>query len=370
MPCSVLSVLFPLPAVMTNNFYSGKKTLVTGGTGSIGSEIVRQLIQLDAAVVRIFSRDETKHYMLQEELGRGLKVRYLVGDVRDKDRLRRAMEGVEIVFHAAALKHVPLCEYNPFEAVQTNVVGTQNVINAALDAGVSRLIAISTDKALSPVSTMGASKLLAERVTVAADLFSPNLKLGCVRFGNVIGSRGSIVPLVKAQVERGGPVLITDPDMTRFMMSVADAASLVLQAGQLMQGGEIFILKMPVVRLRDLVDILVERYAKKGTSARHAMKVKTIGLRYAERMHHELLTEEEIPRTLDLSKVSRKRDRRAMFVLHAHHRIERNAALAKELARSTAAGCIQPKDYRSDAAKPLTRIEIAALLDRAGVEKT
>ncbi|MDQ7779517.1 MAG: SDR family NAD(P)-dependent oxidoreductase, partial [Planctomycetota bacterium] len=339
-------------------YYRGRKILVTGGTGSIGSEIIRQLLALKAGVVRIFSRDETKHYEFGERLGKRADVRFLVGDVRDKDRLRRAMEGVEIVFHAAALKHVPLCEYNPFEAVQTNVVGTQNVINAALDARVSRVIAISTDKALSPVSTMGASKLLAERVTVAADLFSPNLKLGCVRFGNVIGSRGSIVPLVKAQIERGGPVLITDPNMTRFMMSVADAASLVLEAGSLIRGGEIFILKMPVVRLGDLVEVLVDRFTGKKTAAGRKVRIQSIEPRYGEKMHHELLTEEEIPRTLDKGKV---------FVLHAYHRIERSAKLAAELKRSTMSGLIRPKDYRSDAATPLSRRAIAALLDRAKV---
>lgn len=344
---------------MKDDFYSGKKALVTGGTGSIGSEIVRQLLQRDAAVVRIFSRDETKHYMLKEELGDRLDVRYLVGDVRDKDRLQRAMAGIDIVFHAAALKHVPLCEYNPFEAVQTNVGGAQNVINAAMDAGVKRVIAISTDKAVNPINTMGATKLLAERVFIAADLWAPRVCMACVRFGNVIGSRGSIVPLVKSQIARGDPVLVTDPRMTRFMMSIREAASLVLEAGRLATGGEVFILKMPVVRLEDLIHVLIERFAGKDALKHGKIKTKIIGPRPGEKQHQELLMLDEPRRALDKGK---------MLVVYPHHRIERNPELKKELAIPPEERGIVAAMYESDKAKPLTRDEIAALLDRAGVE--
>ncbi len=345
---------------MANSFYAGKRTLVTGGTGSIGSEIVRQLLQRKAAVVRIFSRDETKHYTLQEEFGKRLDLRYLVGDVRDKDRLRRAMEGIDIVFHAAALKHVPLCEYNPFEAVQTNVGGAQNIISAAMDAGVRRVIAISTDKAVNPINTMGATKLLAERVFITADMWAPQVCMACVRFGNVIGSRGSIVPLVRAQIARGGPVFVTNPKMTRFMMSIPDAASLVLEAGRLAMGGEVFILKMPVVKLEDLLHVLIERFAGKGALRSGRIKQERIGPRTGEKQHQELLMLDESQRTLNKER---------MLIMYPHHRIERSRKLQKDLASPPEARNVVRAIYESEHARPLTRGEIVALLDRAGVEK-
>jgi UDP-N-acetylglucosamine 4,6-dehydratase/5-epimerase len=230
------------------DFYHGRRILVTGGTGSIGSHIVRQLIAQEPRALRILSRDETKQLYLQEELARSgdlASVRFLIGDVRDPIRLRRAMEGIDVVFHAAAMKHVPACEYNPFEAVQTNVLGTQNVITAAREASVGRVVAVSTDKACSPENTMGATKLLAERLIAAAHGFSAGQVLCGVRFGNVIGSRGSLVPIVRQQLREGRPVTLTDSRMTRFMMTMEDAARLVLTAGARAHGGEIFILKMP-----------------------------------------------------------------------------------------------------------------------------
>jgi FlaA1/EpsC-like NDP-sugar epimerase len=246
------------------DFYRGRKVLVTGGTGSIGSQIVRQLFRSSPRVLRVLSRDETKQLELAEDLGREGpldNVRFLIGDVRDPVRLRRAMEGIEIVFHAAAMKHVPACEYNPFEAIQTNVLGTQNVITAARDAGAARVVAVSTDKATLPENTMGATKLLAERLVSAAHLSSPGQVLCAVRFGNVLGSRGSLVPLVQRQLREGRPVTITHPQMTRFMMTIEDAVSLVLLAGARARGGEVFILKMPALRVLDLIEVLVEEHA-------------------------------------------------------------------------------------------------------------
>ena len=191
--------------------------------------------------------------------------RFLIGDIRDKERVLLAMEDIDIVYHAAALKHVPLCEYNPFEAIKTNVLGTQNVIEAALKSGVDRVISISTDKAVNPANTMGATKLLAEKLIIDANegKGSKPTIFSSVRFGNVSFSRGSVIPLFEEQIRQKKPITITNPEMTRFMMSLSDTIELVFKATLLAKGGEIFILKMPVVRLGDLVDVIIETYAEK-----------------------------------------------------------------------------------------------------------
>lgn len=278
----------------------GRRILVTGGTGSIGSQIVEQLLEGGAAVVRVLSRDETRQVELQEHLARrGAlgRTRFLIGDVRDADRLRRAMESIDVVFHAAAMKHVPACEYNPFEAVQTNVVGTQNVIASARDAGVRRVVVISTDKATSPQNTMGATKLLAERLVSSSQQFSSGQVLCVVRFGNVLGSRGSIAPRILDQLEQDGAASLTHPEMTRFMMTIRDAVSLVLEAGRRARGGETFILRMPALRVRDLVEVLVAEYAAAARCPASDFPIRPIGVRAGERMHERLVTEEESLRT-------------------------------------------------------------------------
>lgn len=278
-----------------DNIFKNKNILVTGGTGSIGSEIVRRVLQYRPKVVRILSRDETKQFELDQELGNREKVRFLVGDVRDKERLIRAFEGIDIVFHAAAMKHVPACEYNPFEAVKTNVLGTQNVIDAALDNKVEKVIAISTDKAASPINTMGATKLLAEKLIIDANFYKGRKKtiFSCVRFGNVIGSRGSVIPLFKNQIQAGGPVTVTDPEMTRFIMSIPQAVDLVFQATKMAQGGEIFIFKMPVVKLGDLASIMIKHLAPKYGYDPNSILVDIIGIRNGEKMFEHLMNEEE-----------------------------------------------------------------------------
>jgi FlaA1/EpsC-like NDP-sugar epimerase len=277
------------------NLFAGKKILVTGGTGSIGSEVVRQLLRYEPDVVRIFSRDETKQFFLHEDLQQYGNVRFLIGDVRDKERLSTAMEDIDIVFHTAALKHVPSCEYNPFEAVETNIRGTQNVIRAAVQKDVERVVAISTDKAVNPINVMGATKLLVERLISSAQ-FSVGLhptKFACVRFGNVIGSRGSVLDLFRQQIKQGGPVTITDPKMTRFFMLIPQAVELVFQAMSLMQGGDMFILKMPVAQLSDLVRIAIEEIAPQFGYQPSDIEIKEIGDRPGEKRHEELMTSEE-----------------------------------------------------------------------------
>ena len=278
-----------------NKFFEGKRILVTGGTGSIGSEIVRRILLYNPKVVRILSRDETKQFELQQELIEYENVRFLIGDVRDKDRLVRAFEDIDIIFHAAAMKHVPACEFNPFEAVKTNVVGTQNVIDAALENEVEKVIAISTDKAASPINTMGATKLLAEKLILDVNFYKGHRKtvFSCVRFGNVMGSRGSVIPLFEKQIQNGGPVTVTDPEMTRFMMTIPQAVDLVFKATKMAHGGEIFIFKMPVVKLGDLANVMIEHLAPKYGYKPEAIHIDTIGIRNGEKMYEHLMNEEE-----------------------------------------------------------------------------
>ena len=283
--------------IFMDNIFKDKNIIVTGGTGSIGSEIVRSVLKYEPKVVRIFSRDETKQFEFEQELGELENIRFLIGDVRDKNRLKRAFEGIDIVFHAAAMKHVPACEYNPFEAVKTNVIGTQNVIDAALENEVKKVIAISTDKAASPVNTMGATKLLAEKLIIDANYYKGRRKtvFSCVRFGNVMASRGSVIPLFEKQIQKGGPITITDPGMTRFMMTIPQAVDLVFKATRIASGGEIFIFKMPVVVLRDLAETMVEKLAPKYGYNIKDIPMKVIGTRKAEKMHEKLMMEEEVP---------------------------------------------------------------------------
>ncbi|WP_078665880.1 MULTISPECIES: UDP-N-acetylglucosamine 4,6-dehydratase family protein [unclassified Carboxydocella] len=328
--------------------YKGKRILVTGGTGTIGSELVRQLLQFQPEVIRLYSRDESKQFELQHEFRSHTNIRYLLGDIRDKERLKRAMEGIDVVFHAAALKHVPACEYNPFEAVKTNVLGTQNIIECALDEEVERVIAISTDKVANPTNTMGATKLLAEKLMAAANYYKGARKtvFACVRFGNVMGSRGSVIPLFIQQVARGGPLTITDPEMTRFMMSIPEAVALVLKAGEIARGGETFILKMPALRLGDLAEVIIEEVAPKHNYTARDIRIEVIGLRAGEKPHEELMTADEATRAVELP---------GMFVIYP----------SIDPASYNTEG--QYQAYRSDAGPLLTKTEIKEMLYRLGL---
>ena len=277
-------------------FYEGKTILVTGGAGSIGSEIVRKALEYRPRVVRVLDNNETALFDLQHELhAYEQNLRMFVGDVRDKERCKRTVEDVDVVFHAAALKHVPLCEYNPFEAVKTNVLGTQNIIDAAMDEEVDKVITISTDKVVNPLNVLGATKLLAERLTTSANYYKGKRKtvFASVRFGNVLGSRGSIVPLFERQIRSGGPVTITDPGMTRFIMSTSEAVTLILKATIIAKGGEIFILEMRAARIKDLAEVMIEELAPKYGYNPEDIKLQISGIRPGEKLHEELLTEHE-----------------------------------------------------------------------------
>ena len=276
------------------NFYEGKIILVTGGVGSIGSEVVRSILEYNPEAVRVLDSNETGLFDLEQEL-QSEKIRLFVGDVKDKERLKKAIENVDIVFHAAALKHVPLCEYNPFEAVKTNVIGTQNLIDVAMDEEVGKLITISTDKAVNPVNVMGATKLLAERLTVSANFYKGWKKttFSCVRFGNVLDTRGSVIPLFRKQIQNGSPLTITDLNMSRFMMSIPKAVELVLKSAEFAKGGEIFIFKMPALRISDLAETMIEELAPKYGHDPNEIEIKTVGRRSGEKLYEELMTEDE-----------------------------------------------------------------------------
>ncbi|MBN2240377.1 MAG: polysaccharide biosynthesis protein [Dehalococcoidales bacterium] len=278
-----------------NNIFKDKSILVTGGTGSIGSEIVRKILEFEPHVVRVLSNDENGLFNLKEELQGHSDVTFFIGDVKDKDRIRMAAENVNFIFHAAALKHVPLCEYNPFEAMKTNVLGTQNVIEVARELEVERMVAISTDKAVNPLNVMGATKLLAERLVISANFYKGLRKtvFSCVRFGNVIGSRGSIVEIFTEQIKKGGPVTVTDPDMTRFIMSIPKAVELVMKATEIAGGGEIFIFKMPSLRIGDLTVVMIDTLSKKYGIDPVTIGIEIVGPRIGEKNYEELMTIEE-----------------------------------------------------------------------------
>lgn len=273
--------------------FRNKVILVTGGTGSIGSEIVKQLIPYKPKQIRVYSRDESKHFALEHELERGhskTDIRYLIGDIRDKERLDKAMYGVDIVFHGAALKHVPYCEYNPFEAIKTNVQGTQNLIDLALKHDVQRVVAISTDKAVYPNTVMGITKLLMERMIISSQYYlgDARTKFAVVRFGNVLNSRGSVVPTWIEQIKNGGPVTVTDKLMTRFFMSIPEAVSLVFLATGMMHGKEIFVLKMREENIYEMAKETIRQHAK-GKK----ITVKITGAREREKLRERLFTDEE-----------------------------------------------------------------------------
>ena len=257
--------------------------LVTGGTGSFGQKFVRRMLEKEPPrKLIVFSRDELKQHEMQQQLPHP-NLRYFVGDVRDRERLYRAMKGVDVVVHAAALKQVPSCEYNPFEAVKTNILGASNIIDAAIDCGVKRVMALSTDKAVNPVNLYGATKLCAEKLFVQGNAYTTGggTRMACVRYGNVVGSRGSVIPLFLSQ-KRTGVVTITDPRMTRFWLTLEQGVDFVVQSLELMHGGEVFVPKIPSMRIMDLARAIAP-----------GSQVKTVGIRAGEKLHEVLLTEDE-----------------------------------------------------------------------------
>lgn len=273
---------------MTNLF--GKTILVTGGTGSFGKKFISKVLEQDVKKVIVFSRDELKQYEMAQEYT-DPRIRFFIGDVRDKDRLYRAFDGVDIVIHAAALKHVGACEYNPFEAVKTNIHGAQNIIEAAIDRGVERVIALSTDKAASPVNLYGATKLASDKLFVAGNSYAGNkeTRFAVVRYGNVVGSRGSVVPFFKKLKESGVTELpITDERMTRFWITLDQGVQFVIDNLERMKGGEIFIPKIPSMKVTDLAEAIAPECG-----------IKIVGIRPGEKLHEAMITEDDARHTLE-----------------------------------------------------------------------
>lgn len=271
--------------------WDGKVFLVTGGTGSFGRKFCEIVLREHAPrKVIVFSRDELKQHEMRVAGLADPRMRYFIGDVRDTNRLRRAMRGVDVVIHAAAMKQVPACEYNPFEAILTNVMGAKNVIDAALDAGVPDVLALSTDKAVNPVNLYGASKLCAEKLFVQANAYSgaDGTRFSCVRYGNVVGSRGSVIPLFREQ-RRSGSITVTDARMTRFWLTLEQGVRFVLRCGGLMGGGEVFVPKVPSTGIMDLVAAVAPD-----------CRVNFVGIRPGEKLHESLISTDEARTTLEL----------------------------------------------------------------------
>ena len=270
----------------------GRTVLITGGTGSFGKAFVAHALSSRAKKIIVFSRDEQKHYELDRQI-RDRRMRYFVGDIRDRDRLQTALRDVDVVIHAAAMKHVPICEYNPIEAVQTNVHGARNLIEAAMSCGVERVVALSTDKAVSPANLYGATKLCMEKLLIAANAYAGDrsTRFAVVRYGNVMGSAGSVIPLFRAQRQRG-QLTITDPRMTRFWIEMPQAVALVLRGLALMTGGEIFIPKLPTTDIETLAEAIAPGVPRAA-----------VGIRPGEKLHETLISSEEARRTSDLGDV-------------------------------------------------------------------
>ena len=239
------------------NAYKNKNILVTGGTGSIGLALVKQLISCKPKAIKVLTNDENSIFDSTNIIGENNSIKYILGDIRDKDRCQLSLRNVDIVFHAAAMKHIDICEENPFDAIKTNVIGTSNMLETSILEGISKFVFISTDKATNPTTTLGASKLLAERLTLDAGTYSGNQKMifSIARFGNVIGSRGSIFQIFRQQLKKNLPLTVTDSRMTRFIMSISDAASMILKIGHIAKDSETFILKISSVKIEDLAKI-------------------------------------------------------------------------------------------------------------------
>lgn len=277
------------------NEFHNKTILVTGGTGSIGLELVKQLLLCKPKLIKILTNDENSIFDAYKIIGEHKLIKYIVGDVRDKERCQFTIRNVNIVFHSAAMKHIDICEQNPFDAVKTNVIGTSNMLEVSITQGVSKFIFISTDKATNPTTTLGASKLLAERLTLDAGSSIENSKMifTIARFGNVIGSRGSVFQIFNQQLRNNLPITVTDSRMTRFIMSISDAASMILKICHIANNSDTFILKMPSVKIEQFAKAIIDVY-KKRNNLKISPKIKISKIRHYERFHELLVTNDEV----------------------------------------------------------------------------
>ncbi|PTN33804.1 polysaccharide biosynthesis protein [Desulfonatronum sp. SC1] len=290
---------------MTHNaaYLADKTVLVTGCCGTVGAELVQQLLERYAVGELIgLDNNESELFFSEQRHKAYSNAHFFLADVRDRDKLARKFKGVQIVFHAAAFKHVILCERSPFEAVQTNILGVRNIIDAACEAGVQRVIFTSSDKAVNPTNVMGTSKLMGERLMTAANstLRGKGPVFASTRFGNVLGSRGSVIPIFREQIRQGGPVTLTDPQMTRFIMSIKEATRLVIDSVELVRGGEVFVTKMPVIRIQDLAEVMIRELAPRFGHQAKDIRIENIGTKPGEKLYEELMSDEETRRTVEL----------------------------------------------------------------------
>ena len=286
------------------SLFTGKTLMITGGTGSFGNAVLNRFLKTDIGEIRIFSRDEKKQDDMRHEYQakypkESSKIQFYIGDVRSLESCRSAMHGVDYIFHAAALKQVPSCEFFPMEAVKTNIIGTDNVLTAAIEEGVKSVICLSTDKAAYPINAMGTSKKMEEKVAVAKSRYSKNTKICCTRYGNVMCSRGSVIPLWIDQIRNGQPITITDPSMTRFVMSLDEAVDLVLFAFEHGENGDILVQKAPACTIQTQAEAVCELFGGKKED------IKVIGIRHGEKMYETLLTNEECAQAIDMGKFYR-----------------------------------------------------------------
>jgi len=279
--------------------FKDKTLLITGGTGSFGNAVLNRFLRTDIGEIRIFSRDEKKQDDMRHDFQARMpevanKIKFYIGDVRNKSTLKYAMQGVDYVFHAAALKQVPSCEFFPMEAVKTNVMGTDNTLDAAIDAGVKCVICLSTDKAAYPINAMGITKAIEEKIAVAKSRLSGDTKICCTRYGNVMCSRGSVIPLWIDQIRKGNPITLTEPSMTRFIMSLEEAVDLVLFAFENGKNGDILVQKAPACTIQTQAEAVCELFGGKKE------EIKVIGIRHGEKMYETLLTKEEAAKAIDM----------------------------------------------------------------------
>lgn len=288
------------------NSIENKNVLITGACGTVGSQLVKALLsdrRYKPASVTGIDNNESGLFFIDQLYLDDQRARFQLADVRDQDVLVHVMQDIDIVFHAAALKHVILCERSPYEAVQTNIIGCQNIIHAAEVNHVQKVIFTSSDKAVNPTNVMGTSKLMGERLLTAANGNSGKTKTlyASTRFGNVLGSNGSVIPIFKKQIKNGGPITLTDPEMTRFVMTVEEAVSLVIDSANLIQGGEVFITKMPVLKIADLAAVMIDLLADQYGYEPQAIQIKIIGSKPGEKLYEELMSNEEMRRAVELT---------------------------------------------------------------------
>lgn len=286
------------------SLFAGKTLMITGGTGSFGNAVLNRFLRTDIGEIRVFSRDEKKQDDMRHEFQVRMpeaaeKIKFYIGDVRNLQSCRDAMHGVDYIFHAAALKQVPSCEFFPMEAVKTNVIGTDNVLTAAIEEGVESVICLSTDKAAYPINAMGTSKAMEEKVAIAKSRSSRNTKICCTRYGNVMCSRGSVIPLWIDQIRSGNPITLTEPSMTRFIMSLEEAVDLVLFAFEHGENGDLLIQKAPACTIQTQAEAVCELFGGKKED------IKVIGIRHGEKMYETLLTNEECAKAIDMGQFYR-----------------------------------------------------------------